>query len=74
MTRKIRAKFQCSSQTTYSSGQGRTLKFQAIYDPLAEDQRYARATPAGSLEIYVDNPAAEFEVGAHYYLDFTKAD
>ncbi|MGW1801528.1 hypothetical protein ACWCQN_37835 [Streptomyces sp. NPDC001984] len=62
------------------SGQGptgimtwpRTYRFTAMYDTsIPEDQRYAQATPSGSLQIQVDNPAVSFEPGRSYYLDFT---
>ncbi|HEX3649578.1 MAG TPA: hypothetical protein VHV49_14225 [Pseudonocardiaceae bacterium] len=71
---KIRAKFQCQSETRHAyNDEARTFRFQAMYDPsLPEDQRFAKATPTGHLEILVDNPAAQYEVGAFYYLDFTK--
>lgn len=70
---RIRAKFHCQSETKHSwSVEARTYRFQAAYDPdLPEDQRFAKATPTGSLEMLVDNPAAQFEVGMSYYLDFT---
>lgn len=72
---KIRAKFQCQSETRHAHTEARTFKFQAMYDDsLPEDQRFAKYTPTGSLEIYVDNPAAQFQVGTQYYLDFTKVD
>ncbi|HEX5404792.1 MAG TPA: hypothetical protein VFX16_21095 [Pseudonocardiaceae bacterium] len=72
----IRAKFRCTEETRYSyNPQARTLKFQAVSDDgVPEHQRFAKATPSGSLQINVDNPAVQFEVGAHYYLDFTKVD
>jgi hypothetical protein len=71
-----RAKFRCASETRRSLDEqgSRTYLFQAAYDPdVPEDQRYAKYTPSGSLEITVDNPAVTFELGRHYYLDFTPA-
>lgn len=53
----------------------RTFKFHAEYDHrLPEDQRFALATPSGTVEIRVDNPAVAFEPGKSYYLEFTPAD
>lgn len=50
----------------------RTFRFMPMYDPsVPEDQRYAQATPSGSLQMQVDNPAVSFEPGRDYYLDFT---
>lgn len=72
----IRAKFKCTSETRNAYSQdSRTYRFQAQYDPsLPEDQRFAKATPSGSLEILVDNPNAQFTLGADYYLDFVLVD
>lgn len=72
-----RAKFQCVSETRHSYGQegARTYKFQAINDPEApENERFCKYTPSGSLEICVDNPNVQFELGRFYYLDFTPAE
>lgn len=72
-----RAKFLCTSETrtAYGTEGARTYKFQAAYDQnVPEDQRFAKYTPCGSLEICVDNPNVVFELGASYYLDFTKVE
>lgn len=73
-----RAKFQCVSETrsSYNATDGvRSYRFQAMYDAdVPEDQRYAKYTPTGHLEITVDNPNVQFELGKSYYLDFTPAD
>lgn len=69
-----RAKFYCTSETRSAHGAdgARTYRFQAAYDlDLPEDQRYSKYTPSGSLDITVDNPNVAFELGRHYYLDFT---
>lgn len=70
----IRAKFQCQAVTQNCwSTEAKTYRFQAVYDQgLAEEDRsFAKATPSGTLEIQVDNPNAQFKIGANYYLDFT---
>lgn len=76
MSTRTRAKFQCQSETRHSwSAEAKTFKFQAMYDPdLPEDQRFAKATPSGTLEILVDNPAVQYELGAYYYLDITRVE
>ncbi len=76
MSARIRAKFRCISETTNCfNPDSRIVKFMAMYDPdIPEDQRFATATPSGTLEMTVDNPAARFEVGQFYYLDFTPVD
>lgn len=76
----IRAKFRCMSETRKKWGPEdshvtRSYEFMAVYDEtLPEDQRFAKATPSGSLTITVDNPAVSFEPGKSYYLDFTPAE
>lgn len=69
----IRAKFCCQEEKrTAWNPDARTLKFGAVYDPdLPEDQKFAKYTPTGTLEMVVDNPNARFDLGAFYYLDFT---
>ncbi len=73
MTARIRAKFQLNEEKRISwQPDSRYLKFGAVYDPsLPEAQRFAKATPSGTLEMQVDNPAAQFTLGTSYYLDFT---
>jgi hypothetical protein len=74
-----RAKFTCTREihTKWSNKADpqRSYDFHAVYDPTQpEDQRFAKATPSGSLTITVDNPALTFEPGKAYYLDITPAD
>lgn len=45
------------------------------HDPESENHRFWKASPSGTLSIWINNPAAynQFEVGQEYYLDFTLA-
>jgi hypothetical protein len=75
MFSKVRAKFTVEkvSKTRYG---GTELTLSPQYDEtIPEDRRFAKATPSGSLTMYVDNPpAAEFfKLGEAYYLDFIPA-
>lgn len=72
----VRAKFVCRTITSHSwSASVRTYKFDAVCaDEVPENQRYHKYTPGGSLDIQVDNPAVNFELGKSYYLDFTPAE
>jgi hypothetical protein len=76
----IRAKFRCHFETHKKWGPQedqvtRTYEFMAVYDTdTPENQRFAKATPSGSLTIQVDNPDVHFEPGKFYYLDFTPAE
>jgi hypothetical protein len=74
-----RAKFACTREihTKWSPNTDpqRSYEFQAVYDATQpEDQRFAKATPSGSLSITVDNAAVTFVPGKAYYLDITPAD
>jgi hypothetical protein len=54
--------------------ESKKVKLYCQYDPeLSEDQRFCKATPSGSAEYLIDNPAAvaQFKVGQAYYVDFT---
>lgn len=57
------------------NGPGRQVRLEAQYSSTPEDNSWARATPAGSINLTVDNPesAAEFEArkGKAYFVDFT---
>jgi hypothetical protein len=74
-----RAKFRCTGYTTTRWGAQadptHAYEFQAMYDPdQPEDERFAKATPTGSLKFVVDNPSVSFEPGASYYIDITPVD
>ena len=72
---KTRCKFVVTAVTrTNWSPTGATLRLTTQYDStIPEDQRFAIATPSGTIEINVDNPAAvEFlGLGKTFYVDFT---
>lgn len=80
MANAVRAKFRCSTEATtkWAADQEnapRTYQFTAAYDTtVPEDQRYAKATPIGTLTMQVDNPDVTFLPGRSYYLDLTLAD
>jgi hypothetical protein len=66
------------SITTSDHGEGfqqrKVAKFAARYDTsIPEDQRFQKATPWGTIEMQIDNPAAleQLKPGKSYYVDFT---
>lgn len=74
-TPTVRAKFQLLSKQEHLSYGGIQYGFSPVCaDEVAENQRFHKYTPSGSLNITVDNPDVKFELGKHYYLDFTPAD
>ncbi len=71
----VRAKFTCTSLTKHA-WPGTTVVLAPVYDTtIPADQRFAKATPSGKLEMHVDNPQAEsqFELGEAYHLDIAPA-
>ncbi len=47
----------------------------AVYDAeIEEHKRFSKATPAGSIELWVDNPSASdyLKLGEYFYVDFTQ--
>lgn len=76
ITMAVRAKFKLIEITATHWGSKR-LKFSCEYDStIPEDQRFQKATPTGSIEMQIDNPAAveQFALGKTYYADFTPAE
>lgn len=69
-----RAKFSCESMEVFV-GTYRNYRFRAINDDSTEENRkFTKYTPAGQLQISVDNPSISFVPGKEYYLDFTPVD
>lgn len=70
----VRAKLHLSAVTEREGGQ-KMLRFETRYDDtIPEDRRFMKATPWGSIEMNIDNPAAlaRFELGKDYYVDFSE--
>lgn len=63
----VRAKMQCQSKD------GNQVTLYAVVDD--ENKTWAQYTPCGSVQMTIDNPTAleRFEVGKHYFVDFTPA-
>ena len=53
-----------------------TYKARPVTGGCLDNEAFFRTTPVGDLSITVkrDQTAASFELGAEYYVDFTKAD
>lgn len=75
--RTVRAKMRVTSVTTHEwSPHARGVKLTAEYDTtIPEEQRYAQATPSGSVDLVIDNPAIVdfFTLGRKFYIDFVEA-
>lgn len=70
----VRAKFVCQEITTTKDGA--TIKMFPVIRGSAENASFYEQTPAGSVVLATINrdAAAQFEPGAEYYLDITRAE
>ena len=70
----VRAKFRCVS-ITLSEGGLKTVTLQPVTSGSDENKEFFKWTPSGQISLGVLNPAAssQFELGAEYLVDFTKA-
>jgi hypothetical protein len=70
----MRAKFYVASVKLYPGGP-RTVNMNAVHDGSPENNQFAQASPSGSLEMHINNPAAVdfLKPGKSYYLDFSEA-
>ena len=72
---KVKAKFKCYS--IVDLGYVISANFGAVYGTEGENADYAKATPAGNLDINIDKEtkASEFfKQGEDYYLTFEKVE
>ncbi|MBB6451968.1 hypothetical protein HNQ94_000389 [Salirhabdus euzebyi] len=70
----VRAKFKVESKTERAGGGG-NVELNPVTGGSAENEEFWKYTPAGSINMYIDNVNAleKFEVGKEYYVDFTEA-
>lgn len=70
---KVRAKFMVQFVQDYGTWQKVALSAQ--YSSSKEDNQFAAATPSGTLEMTISNPAVFgfLKPGKQYYLEFTEA-
>jgi len=68
----VRAKFRVSSITHYE-GSNTSVKLAPVVGGSEENKRFYKYTPGGLIELSTVNEesAAQFKVGAEYYVDFT---
>lgn len=75
----VRAKFYVQSiQKQAGNGAVKVQMIAVSDDKTPENERYHKYTPAGTLELYVDNPPVsehfEASLGKYVYLDISPAD
>lgn len=82
MSMSVRAKFKVQSIQDSGDSEGKVYSRRVVLtpvysnDPTHENRSFWHATPSGSIDMWINNPAAfeQFEEGVEYYIDFTPAD
>ncbi len=71
----MRAKFRCNSVTDFGNGGSKASLSAVVDDGTPENERYHTATPSGSMEISISNPAVRdfLKPERYYFLDFSEA-
>jgi hypothetical protein len=70
----VRGKFQVTKIAKTSFGSTEITLSPNYDNTIPEDQKYAKATPSGTIQMTVDNPpAVEYlNLGEYFYVDFMK--
>ena len=79
----VRAKFQVTKQAKTCWGKPPNVASQVEvtltpqYDTsIEEDERFSKATPSGTIQLYIANPPASeyLALGKFFYVDFTETE
>lgn len=72
----VRAKFRVDSVVPAGGDNGTRVALVPVIDGSEENKQFYRWTPGGSISLDTinDAAAAQFVVGAEFYVDFTRAD
>jgi hypothetical protein len=71
----VRAKFYVVNSLPIDKSNGGVVILRPVVSGSPENQEFYKWTPAGEIRLETINPNAleEFQQGAEYYVDFTKA-
>ncbi|GAB1358558.1 hypothetical protein MASR1M31_03360 [Porphyromonadaceae bacterium] len=71
----VKAKFNVAELTKYGNGGGGKVVLMPVVGNTDENQEFWKYTPAGQLEMVIDNPEAfnEFEEMGEFYLTIERA-
>lgn len=74
--RRYRGSVRNPETGNWDSAEMQAVKLNAVAGGSAEDNTYAQATPAATVDISITNPTTVgfFELGKSYYVDFTPAE
>lgn len=70
----VRAKFRVTKIAKTHWGSTEVTLTPEYDQAIPEDQRFAKATPSGQIQLLIDNPpAVEYlKLGGFFYVDFTE--
>lgn len=70
----VLTKFKVAEITHYSSGGGGCVVLIPVTGPSEENKNFWKYTPAGKIELHIDNPEAlnQFECMGEFYVEFKK--
>lgn len=73
---KVKAKFNVSELTKYGNGGGGKVVLMPVIGNTEENKQFWQYTPAGRIEMQIDNPEAykQFEEMGEFYVTFEKAE
>jgi hypothetical protein len=73
---QVRAKFKVHSITRSAGEPSAEVKLFAVNATSEDNKTWSRWTPSGEIRMSITNPEAvnALELGAEYYVDFTKAE
>lgn len=79
LTSRAKERLTSESPIEYEAVEMKTIVLDPVYgngDPEHENTKFWNASPSGQVRLGTVNPEAwqYFELGAEYYLDFTKAE
>lgn len=70
----VRAKFKVT-KVAHNDYSGVEVTLTPMFDnTIEEGRRFAKATPSGTIQLYIDNPPASdyLKLGSFFYVDFTE--
>jgi len=70
----VRAKFRVTKVARQVYGSSEVTLSPEYDQTIEEDRRFAKATPSGTILLYIDNPPASdyLALGKFFYVDFTE--
>lgn len=65
----VRCRFRLAEVHLFPKGYKKFIFYPEYDSTIEEGRRIAKANPSGKIEINVDNPTVDWQVGSYYYFD-----